>query len=245
MAEFWRRWIGDRSEERPRRRRRRAALSHRDADPRPDRRGTHARRSAEGSRAALRRGRADPRAPRGRRHPADERHRIRRWLSDLGQDLRLAVRVLSRTPFFAVMAIASIGLGIGLSTTIFSAVNGILLRALPYEDADRLVAVYSKNVPRVITGSNIGWLEYVQWRDQAKTLAGLGSGPGPRSPSPATRTPSASTARRSPQTCSRCSVFRLSRPELYRGRSGRRQEPGRASSVTTSGNAGSVATAAS
>ena len=72
------------------------------------------------------------------------------------------------------MAIASIGLGIGLSTTIFSAVNGILLRALPYQDADRLVAVYTRNVPRVITGSNIGWLEYVQWRDQNKTLAGIG-----------------------------------------------------------------------
>src|SRR6187455_1846345 len=104
----------------------------------------------------------------------DERNRIKRWLSDLGQDLRLAIRVLSRAPFFALMAIASIGLGIGLSTTIFSAVNGILLRALPYQDADRLVSVYTKNVPRVITGSNIGWLEYVEWRDQNKTLAGLG-----------------------------------------------------------------------
>jgi predicted permease len=104
----------------------------------------------------------------------DGRNRIKRWLSDLGQDLRLAIRVLSRTPFFAFMAIASIGLGIGLSTTIFSAVNGILLRALPYQDADRLVAVYTKNVPRVITGSNIGWLEYEQWRDQNKTLTGLG-----------------------------------------------------------------------
>ena len=104
----------------------------------------------------------------------EERNRVRRWLADLGQDLRLAVRVLSRTPFFAFMAIASIGLGIGLSTTIFSAFNGILLRALPYEDADRLVAIYSKNAPRVITGSNIGWLEYVQWRDQARTLSGLG-----------------------------------------------------------------------
>ncbi|HKP27958.1 MAG TPA: ABC transporter permease, partial [Gemmatimonadales bacterium] len=104
----------------------------------------------------------------------DGRDRLARWVSDFGQDLRLALRVLSRTPFFAIMAISSIGLGIGLSTTIFSAVNGVLLRALPYSDADRLVAVYSKNVPRVIEGSNIGWIEYAAWRDQTKTLSGLG-----------------------------------------------------------------------
>ncbi len=103
-----------------------------------------------------------------------ERARLARWATDLGQDLRLAVRVLSRTPFFTVMAVASIGLGIGLSTTIFSAVNGILLRTLPYQDPDRLVAVYTRNQPRDIRGSNVGWIEYEAWRDEAKTLDQLG-----------------------------------------------------------------------
>lgn len=102
------------------------------------------------------------------------RSRAARWLTDLGQDTRLSLRVISRTPFFTLMVVASIGLGVGLTTTIFSAVNGILLRALPFERPAELVAVYGRLPARDVRGSNIGWLDYVAWRDQNRTLAAFG-----------------------------------------------------------------------
>jgi putative ABC transport system permease protein len=89
-------------------------------------------------------------------------------------DLRFAARGLRKTPGFAVMAIACIALGVGATTTIFSAVNAILIRPLPYRDADRLVAVYSQNIPRGYHGTNISWDDYISWRDENKSLAGLG-----------------------------------------------------------------------
>jgi hypothetical protein len=60
-------------------------------------------------------------------------------LDDLGNDLRYAVRQLKRSPGFAVLAILCLGLGIGANTSIFSALNSVLLRALPVADPGRLL----------------------------------------------------------------------------------------------------------
>jgi hypothetical protein len=59
------------------------------------------------------------------------------------QDLRFAIRQLARNPMFAVTAILMLGIGIGANTAIFSFVNSVLLRPLPYPDADRLTTILS------------------------------------------------------------------------------------------------------
>src|SRR5437762_1137598 len=74
-------------------------------------------------------------------------------MSQLITDVRSGVRMLVKYPTLSVVAILTLGLGIGLSTTVFSVVNGGLFKGLPFPDADRVVAVVatnpSQNQPRL------------------------------------------------------------------------------------------------
>ena len=63
------------------------------------------------------------------------------WLDELRGDLRAAVRTLRRSPGYAIVAIVTLGLGIGANTTIFSVIDGVLLSPLPFPDSDRLVRI--------------------------------------------------------------------------------------------------------
>jgi len=67
------------------------------------------------------------------------------WVENLAQDLRYGVRTLLRAPGFAVTAIATVGLGIGACTAIFSLVNAVLIRSLPYGHPERLVYLFTPN----------------------------------------------------------------------------------------------------
>jgi hypothetical protein len=69
------------------------------------------------------------------------RHRTVAWLEDLVQDLRLALRGMRRRPALAAVAILTLALGLGLTTTVFAVVNRLVLHALPYPGADRFASV--------------------------------------------------------------------------------------------------------
>lgn len=96
---------------------------------------------------------------------------------NLRQDLRYSVRVLLRAPTFSLVVILTLALGIGANTAIFSVVNALLLRPLPYKDSDRLVRLI-ENMPaeespsgRALRASGMIQREFVEWREQARTLS--------------------------------------------------------------------------
>src|SRR5947209_4008353 len=66
-----------------------------------------------------------------------------RWLADVGQDVRYALRQLRKTPVFAFVVILSLALGIGANTAIFSLLDAMLLRTLPVAEPERLVRIGS------------------------------------------------------------------------------------------------------
>jgi len=98
--------------------------------------------------------------------------RTRRSIQIVGQDLRLAVRSLVQRPGFAAVAIVTIALGMGVNSAIFSIVDAVLLRPLPYAEPSRLVRVWSAN-PRGIARNSVSPPDFADLRAQAVNSFGL------------------------------------------------------------------------
>src|SRR5437764_1521838 len=92
-------------------------------------------------------------------------------LEALFRDVRFGLRMMLKTPGFTVVAVATLGLSIGANTAIFSLVNGVLLRPLPFPDAQRIIYIEGKNPAAGITQSNISFLDFTDWSQQTNLFA--------------------------------------------------------------------------
>src|SRR3954467_9396030 len=90
----------------------------------------------------------------------------------LANDLRFAVRMLLKDKWFTLVAILALGLGIGLNATVFTFVNAVLIRGLPFHDPAQILHMNGRNTA---TGnaSGMSYLDAEDLRAQAKTFAGL------------------------------------------------------------------------
>ncbi|MEZ5294316.1 MAG: ABC transporter permease [Vicinamibacterales bacterium] len=93
----------------------------------------------------------------------------------LFQDLRIASRTLARHPGFSLVAVLTLALGIGATTALFSVVYGVLLRPLPYADADRLVTIgqVTKGSGQPAVDGSVSHLNYLDWKAQARSIASM------------------------------------------------------------------------
>jgi len=86
-------------------------------------------------------------------------------MDTLWQDLRYGVRMLRRNPGFAAVAILTLAIGIGANIVIFSVVNGILLKPLPFPDSHRVVTIWETDANRNVTRGTASAAEFLDWRD--------------------------------------------------------------------------------
>ncbi|MCH7824799.1 MAG: ABC transporter permease [Acidobacteria bacterium] len=115
----------------------------------------------------------------GPRHPVRSQH-SKSFIPEvivgtLLQDLRFAVRGLTKSPAFAAVVILTLGLGIGANTTIFSVVNGVLLQPLPYPDPDRIVQI-AETDPEMEMERNSSMASqrlFLAWRESGRAFSDM------------------------------------------------------------------------
>src|SRR3989442_8215053 len=86
-------------------------------------------------------------------------------------DFRFAFRQSLKNPGFTAVAVLTLALGIGANTAIFSVINGVLLRPLPYPEPDQLVTLWERSPQRGIEQERVSGPDYLDWRSQNSTLS--------------------------------------------------------------------------
>ena len=120
----------------------------------------------------------DPAAVQGQLERIDSRLMRREaqteWWGELRRDVRVGLRSLRNSPGFTVTSVLCAALGIGVTAAIVSTAHSILVRPLPYRDADQLVSIYGEHTERGWKRSNISFPDYKDWREQARSFDGIG-----------------------------------------------------------------------
>jgi putative ABC transport system permease protein len=95
------------------------------------------------------------------------------YIENLLQDVRYGLRMLAKNPGFTAVAVLTLALGTGANTAIFSVVNTVLLRPLPYKDANRLVTVWGRDRARGFTTDFVSPLDFADWRAQNRVFQSM------------------------------------------------------------------------
>src|SRR4030095_11645323 len=93
-------------------------------------------------------------------------------MTTLLQDLRYGIRMLLKNPAFTIVAVLALTLGIGADTAIFSVVNAVLLRPLPYDESERLVLLTERSP--VLEGMSISYPNFQDWRQPNNSFENIG-----------------------------------------------------------------------
>src|SRR5215213_5978449 len=94
-------------------------------------------------------------------------------MENLRGDIRYALRNLSKRPGFTIIAVTTLALGIGANTAIFSAINALLLKPLPFPELDRVVAIWDKLPSRGVLHNEVAMANYLDWQSQNKSFEQL------------------------------------------------------------------------
>src|SRR5262249_2005546 len=91
-------------------------------------------------------------------------------MQTLWQDLRYGARMLLKSPGFALIAVITLALGVGANTAIFSVINSLMLRPLPFKEPDRLLQVWETEVNRGHYEGSSSYPNFADWRDQNRVF---------------------------------------------------------------------------
>jgi predicted permease len=94
-------------------------------------------------------------------------------MAAISQDIRYALRQLARAPLFATVAVLTLALGIGANSAIFSVLNAILLRPLPYAKPEQLVLISGQKKESPVAGGPLSWTRFEMVRDHSRSLEGV------------------------------------------------------------------------